>query len=112
LTRAEVEAVAMALPTATKVTLWRRLDVYKVRRKVFASCGLDEGLTFRATEIAYAVLTDGDPGRPAPGFVPGGWVNIPLADLEPAEPADWIRTSYGLATAALPRRARAELGLA
>jgi predicted DNA-binding protein (MmcQ/YjbR family) len=111
-TRGEVEACAMAQPSATKVTLWNRLDVYKVRGKVFASCGEADGLSFKATEIAYAVLTDGGPGRPAPGFVPGSWVNIPLAELEPHETAGWIETSYRLAASGLPKKQRLELGLA
>jgi predicted DNA-binding protein (MmcQ/YjbR family) len=102
----------MAQPSATKVTLWDRLDVYKVCGKVFTSCGEADGLTFKATEIAYAVLTDGGPGRPAPGFVPGRWVNIALADLAVAEGAGWIETSYRLAAAGLPKTQRRALGLA
>jgi predicted DNA-binding protein (MmcQ/YjbR family) len=111
-TRAEVEACAMAHPAATRVTLWGRLDVYKVRGKVFASCGEADGLSFKATQIAYAVLTDGGPGRPAPGFVPGAWVNIALGDLDADEARDWIATSYRLAAAGLTKKQRLELGIA
>ena len=110
--RAEVEAAALALPEATKITLWGRLDVYKVRGKVFAIADEADGLRFRATEIAYAVLTDGGPGRPAPGFARGHWVAIPLSEADPDEAGDWISTSYRLVTAGLTRKARAELGIA
>jgi len=106
----EVEAVAMALPGATRITLWRRQDVYKVRGKVFAICEADS-LSFKATEIAYEVLVREGPGRPAPGFTPGHWVNMPLSELEPAETAGWIETSYRLAAAGLTKAARAELGI-
>lgn len=112
MTRAEAEAAALALPAAAKVTLWGRKDVYKVHGKVFAIWDERDGLSFKATEIAYAVLTDGGPGRPAPGFIPGGWVAIAPDEVELAEGADWIKTSYRLAATGLSRKQRAELGLA
>lgn len=111
MTTDEVQAVAMALPGATRITLWRRQDVYKVRGKVFAICEVDS-LSFKATEIAYEVLTHEGPGRPARGFVPGHWVNIPLSELDAEETAGWIETSYRLAAAGLTKKARLELGLA
>jgi predicted DNA-binding protein (MmcQ/YjbR family) len=107
----EVQAAAMALPGATRITLWRRQDVYKVRGKVFAICEADS-LSFKATDIAYEVLTQEGPGRPAPGFVPGHWVNIPLSGLDAEEMAGWIETSHRLAAAGLTKKARIQLGLA
>ena len=110
MTPEEVEALAMALPGATKITLWGRQDVYKVRGKVFAICETDS-LSFKASEIAYEVLVRDGPGRPAPGFVPGHWVNLPLAGLEPGETAGWIEASHRLAATGLTKKARAELGI-
>ncbi|MBU1376870.1 MAG: MmcQ/YjbR family DNA-binding protein [Alphaproteobacteria bacterium] len=110
MTPVEIETFAMALPDATKITLWRRQDVYKVRGKVFAICETDS-LSFKATGIAYAVLVQDGPGRPAPGFVPGHWVNMPLSEVAPDDAADWIATSYRLAAAGLSKTARAELGI-
>ena len=111
MTREEGEAIAMAQPGATKVTLWRRLDVYKVQGKVFASIGEADGLTFKASKIAYAVLTDGGPGRPAPGFVPGsGWVNLPLSDVDLDDARGWIENAHRLVVDGLPRAARQTLG--
>ena len=40
MTRAEVEAIALALPAAQKVIQWGGSEVYKVGGKVFAICGL------------------------------------------------------------------------
>jgi len=112
--RAEVEALALALPEAKQVVIFRGgLDVYKVRDKVFATCGDRRGLTFKATEIAYAVLTEDGPGRPAPGFAPGKgcWVNLPLSEANREDVAGWLATSYRLAARTLTKKARAELGL-
>jgi predicted DNA-binding protein (MmcQ/YjbR family) len=115
ISRAEVQALALALPEATHVVLFRaRLDVYKVRGKVFGVCGETDGLTFKATEIAYAVLIDDGPGRPAPGFTPGkgNWVNLPLSEVSPEDATGWLETSYRLAAGSLTKKARAELGIA
>lgn len=115
ITREQVHALAMAHREATHVVLFRaRLDVYKVRGKVFGVCGEQDGLTFKATEIAYAVLTDDGPGRPAPGFTPGkgNWVNLPLSEVSREDAQDWLATSYRLAAGSLTKKARAELGIA
>lgn len=110
--RAEVQALALAHREATQVVLFRgRTDVYKVRGKVFGVCSEADGLSFKATEIAYAVLTEDGPGRPAKGFAKGHWVMVPLSELDRAEAADWLATSYRLAAAGLTRKARAELGV-
>jgi len=110
--RAEVETLALALPQATQVVIFRgRTDVYKVGGKAFGVCD-DSGLTFKATEIAYAVLTQDGPGRPAKGFPPGRWVTMPLSEIEAEETADWLATAHRIAAGALTRKARAELGLA
>lgn len=108
----DVEAVAMAMPAARKVRLWGRLNVYKVTSKVFATCGEADGLAFKASQILYAMLTEEGPGRPAPGFVPGAWVAVPLAEVEPQDAADWIAQSHALAVAGLTRKVRRDLGLA
>ena len=115
ITRGEVEALALAHREAVKVVIHRdRLDVYKVRAKVFGICSERDGLTFKATEIAYAVLTEDGPGRPAPGFAPGkgSWVNIPLSEVSREDAEGWLATSYRLATGTLTKTARAELGIA
>ncbi len=111
MTREEVAQAAMALPAATRIVLWDRLDVYKVGGKVFASCGDGEGLSFKASEIAYAVLTEDGPGRPAPGFARGRWVNLPLADCAAWEVTEWLAASHTLAAESLGRAVRRELGL-
>lgn len=101
----------MALPEATKITLWARQDVFKVRGKVFAICEADS-VSFKATAITYEVLVRDGPGRPATGFTPGHWVCLPLDELDAEDAGGWIGTSYRLAAAGLTKKARAELGLA
>lgn len=112
ISRADVQAMALAQQEATLVVLFRgRTDVYKVRGKVFGVCSEADGLSFKATEIAYALLTQDGPGRPAKGFAKGHWVMVPLSELNRDEAADWLATSYRLAAAGLTKKAQAELGI-
>ena len=112
MTREEVEALAMALPAATKVVQWGGADVYKVGGKVFAICGLAGGLSFKVTEIGFMVLTDDGPGRQAPYLAKGHWVLVDLGSFTPDEAGTWLATSHELIAAKLTRKLRAELDLA
>lgn len=111
MTRGEVEAVAMALPAATKVVQWGGSDVYKVGGKVFAICGLSGGLSFKVSPIGFEVLTADGPGRQAPYLAKGHWVFVDLDDLDARDAAGWIETAHSLIAAKLTRAVRAELGL-
>jgi predicted DNA-binding protein (MmcQ/YjbR family) len=109
MTRAEVEAMALALPATSKVVQWGESDVFKVGGKVFAICG--EGLSFKVTPIAFEVLTSDGTGRQAPYCAKGHWVNIALERLAADDAAGWLATAHSLIAAKLTRKARAELGL-
>jgi predicted DNA-binding protein (MmcQ/YjbR family) len=111
LTRAGIEAFAMALPAVTKVIQWGASDVYKVGGKVFAIVG-DDGASFKVSEIGFLALTEGGPGRQAPYCAKGQWANVPLDALPAADLKDWLATAHGLIAAKLTRKLQAELGLA
>jgi predicted DNA-binding protein (MmcQ/YjbR family) len=111
MTREDIEAVALALPAATKVVQWGGSDVYKVGGKVFAICGLRGGLSFKVSEIGFEVLTVDGPGRQAPYLAKGHWVIVDLEDLDPDDAPGWIETAHSLIAAKLTRALRAELGL-
>ena len=111
MTREQVEAQALALPAVTRVVQWGASDVYKVGGKVFAVCGLAGGLSFKVTEIGFVVLTDDGPGRQAPYFAKGHWVNIDLDALDAEDAAGWLATAHSLIAAKLTKKARTELGL-
>lgn len=112
MTREEVEALALALPAATKVVQWGGSDVYKVGGKVFAICGLRGGVSFKVSEIGFMVLTDeGGPGRQAPYLAKGQWVIVGLDDLALEDAEGWIATAHSLIAGKLTKKARQELGL-
>ena len=113
MTREEVEALALALPAATKVVQWGDDCIYKVGGKMFA--GTDGGYTncsFKVTDIAFEALTESGRARPAPYMARAKWVMFDdLAALDAAEVTGWLKTSHELVAAKLTRKLRAELGL-
>ena len=111
MTQAEVEALALALPAATKVVQWGGSDVFKVGGKVFAICGLSGGLSFKVSPIGFEVLTHDGPARQAPYLAKGHWVLVDLDGLDPDAAAGWLATAHSLITAKLTRKLRVELGL-
>ena len=107
----DVARAALALPAVTTVVQWGGSDVYKVGGKVFAVCGLPGGLSFKVSPIGFVVLTEDGPGKQAPYFAKGHWVNVSLEDVESEDVVGWLATAYSLMAAKLTRAARAELGL-
>lgn len=111
MTREAVQALALALPAATRIVQWGGSDVYKVGGKVFAICGLRGGLSFKVSPIGFEVLTSGGPARQAPYLAKGHWVIVDLEDLDPEDAAGWMATAHSLIVGKLTRAVRAELGL-
>jgi len=117
MTRDELRAFCAALPRATHVVQWGNADVYKVGGKVFAVLGMgDSGatVTFKASDLAFEVLSDSPGLRPAPYMASRGlkWIQQHgEPGLSEASLKDHIRASYEMVLAGLTRKKRAELGL-
>jgi len=110
------DAACLALPGATLSVQWGDDHVFKVGGKMFAVRGegvtQGGGISFKASDVAFEVLTETGRARPAPYLARARWVHFPALDaLDADEAADWIRTAHGLIAAKLTRKARAELGL-
>jgi len=118
MTREEFDAFCSGLPNATHVVQWGDASVWKVGGKVFAIGGWSDAdefaATFKCSDTSFAVLKDLPGLRPAPYLASRGltWVQrIDRRMLGDAELQDYLRRSYALAVAALPRKKRRELGL-
>ena len=103
--------LAMALPAVTHVVQWGGSDVYKVGGKVFAICGLADGLSFKVSPIGFEVLTSDGPGRQAPYMAKGHWVDVDFGAMDRGDVAGWLATAHILIVAKLTRKLRAELAL-
>ncbi|WP_339870606.1 MmcQ/YjbR family DNA-binding protein [uncultured Brevundimonas sp.] len=111
--RAGVGRVCLALPAATlDHPFGDDHDTYKVGGKMFAMVGGTGGVSFKVSDIAYAVLTESGHARPAPYMARAKWVNLPRIDDWPDdELADHLAIAHGIIAAKLTRKVRAALGL-
>lgn len=116
MTRDWVGKVCLALPGATLDHPFDAdHDAYRVGGKMFVVVGSMGGVSFKASDIAFQVLTETGRARPAPYMARSKWVNIP--DL--ADPGDWteddladhFRIAHGIVASGLTKKARTALGL-
>lgn len=113
MTPAAFDKACRALPGATMDHPWEGHDVYKVGGRMFAvySPG-DDTFSFKASDIAFEVLTGTGPGKPAPYLARAKWVWFAsLADQAETEVEGWLKSAHGLIAAKLTRKVRAELGI-
>jgi predicted DNA-binding protein (MmcQ/YjbR family) len=113
MTPAAFDAVCRALPGVTMDVQWGDDHVYKLGGKMFAARGpAEDSFCFKASDIAFEVLTESGPGKPAPYLARAKWVWFAsLAGQDAAEVESWLTSAHGLVAAKLTKKARAELGL-
>ena len=106
------DAVCAALPGTRMDIQWGDDHVWKVGDKMFAVRGTNGSFSFKASDIAFEVLTAEGPGVPAPYLAKAKWVwfaDVTEADEE--DLTDWLKTAHGLIAAKLTKKLRAELGI-
>lgn len=117
MTRDEFNSYCATFTAATHVVQWGNSDVWKVGGKVFAICGWAEqrdAFTFKASDIAFEILSDMPGIRPAPYLASRGFKWLQHYDapgLSDAELKRQIAESYDMVAAGLTRKLRADLGL-
>ena len=117
MTRDELNQFCAALPQTTHVVQWGNADVYKVGGKVFAVIGMGDtgaSVTFKASEMAFEILSDSPGLRPAPYMASRGlkWIqHYAEPGLSDDSLRDHIQASYEMVIAGLTKKKRADLGL-
>lgn len=117
MTREDYDRFCANLPHAAHAIQWGGASVWKVGGKVFAIGGWSDSpefaITFKCSELSFAILK-GLPGlRPAPYLASRGlsWMQrIDGSSLSDAELEDYLRLSYALVVATLPKKRQSELG--
>lgn len=115
--RSEFNAFCKSLKATTHVVQWGNSDVWKVGGKLFALCGWNENkdaFTFKASEIAFEVLSDMPGIRPAPYLASRGLKWLQQYDdpgLSDEELRKHIVASYDMVVQKLTKKKRQELGL-
>lgn len=117
MSRTGFEAFAQSLPGVVLAHQWGDASVAKVGGKIFAvlsGWGTEDGpgLSFKCSEMSYAMLPSLAQVRPAPYLARAKWVQVrPGAELTSDELCAYVTQAHRLVVAGLTRRARAELGL-
>ena len=108
------DTACRALPGVTMDVQWGDDQVYKVGGKMFAVYGpAADSFSFKASDIAFEVLTETGRGKPAPYLAKANWVWFDtLAAQDDAEVENWLASAHGLIAAKLTKKLRAELGIA
>ena len=117
MTRDDLIQFCATRPHATHVVQWGSADVYKIGGKVFAIVGLGESgntVTFKASHLAFEVLSDSPGLRPAPYMASRGlkWIQqYAEPGLSDASLREHITASYDMVVAGLTKKKRVDLGL-
>ncbi|MEP4196726.1 MAG: MmcQ/YjbR family DNA-binding protein [Aliishimia sp.] len=117
MTRDEFNIFCKSLPQTTHVVQWGNSDVWKVGGKVFAISGWSEdedAFTFKASEMAFEILSDQPGLRPAPYMASRGlkWIQqYAQPGLSDDSLKDHLHASYEMVISGLTKKKRLELGL-
>ena len=113
----EFNAFCRALPATTHVVQWHGSHVWKVGGKVFAIGGWADGdpaFTFKATDIAFEMLSDQPGLRPAPYFASRvmKWIQSHAKPrLMDADLKDYLRPSHRIVSMGLSKKETKGVGL-
>jgi predicted DNA-binding protein (MmcQ/YjbR family) len=117
MTPEQFNAFCASLPHAVHVVQWGGADVWKVGGKLFAVmwAGDDKhaGITFKPSPMSYDILKTQPGLRPAPYLASRGirWIQRVSGETMGDEDLKlYLRHSYELVRASLPKRVRAGLG--
>ena len=113
MTPAAFEKACRALPGVTMDHPWEGHDVCKVGGRMFAVYSPPEDtFSFKASDIAFEVLTETGTGKPAPYLARAKWVWFAdLSAQDAGEVEGWLQSAHGLIAAKLTRKLRQELGI-
>jgi predicted DNA-binding protein (MmcQ/YjbR family) len=116
MTREDYDAFCARLPHTTHVVQWGDASVWKVGGKVFAIGGWSSSpefaVTFKCSEASFSILSELPGLRPAPYLASRGlsWVQrFDDRSLSDQDLGDYLRQSYALVVAALPKKAQSAL---
>ena len=115
MTYAQVEKFLKSLKHTTMVVQWGDHHVYKIGGKVFAVVGgsgdAEPGLTFKAGETSFDILTKQKGIIQAPYMARNQWVKLErLSALKDGELKAYLERSYQMIASGLTKKMRVSLG--
>lgn len=106
-------AAALSLPGATFDIKWGADRVYSVAGKMFATAGVEGDpeprYMFKASDVAFEVLTGQGVARPAPYLARAKWVQLVSPDaLDDEELRTYLKEAHDIVVEKLPKAVRAQ----
>jgi predicted DNA-binding protein (MmcQ/YjbR family) len=113
---ADLEKFLLALPGATLSIQWGNDRVFKVGGKMFAVTGPHEskpgGLSFKASDESFRILTEVEGIKPAPYLARAQWIYLDKPTRLPAkELKAYLTRAHAIVASALPKKTQKQLGL-
>lgn len=115
----EVEKFILSLPHATVNVQWGADRVFKISGKMFAVIGDAQtdkdhgGMSFKASEESFRILTELPGIKPAPYLARAHWVALDKPTRLPAkELKAYLARAHAIVASGLPKKKQKELGLA
>jgi len=114
----EVEKFLLSLPHATLNVQWGNDRVFKIAGKMFAVIGMHEdksaaGMSFKASEESFRILTELPGIIPAPYLARAHWVALDKPTRLPAkELRAYLTRAHAIVASGLTKKKQKELGLA
>jgi predicted DNA-binding protein (MmcQ/YjbR family) len=114
----DVEKFLLALPRATLSLQWGNDRVFKIAGKMFAVIGVHDdkstgGMSFKASEESFRILTELPGIKPAPYLARAHWVWLDKPTRLPAkELKAYLTRAHAIVASGLPKKTQKELGLA
>jgi len=117
MTRDDFDAFCRNLKATTHVVQWGGASVWKIGGKIFAVCSVwGEGrhakISFKCSDLAYALLREQPGFIPAPYLARAKWVQMQKADaLSNEDLKSYIQMAYTIVAWKLTKAQRTTLGL-
>ncbi len=106
----KLREICMNFPGATEGIKWEDHICFMVGEKMFCVTGDEGGASLKVTPDEFEELTERDGISPQAYMARNKWIRIEAtAKLKPKEWAHYLRQSYELVAAKLPKKVRAAL---
>jgi len=118
MTNAEVEKFLLSLPHTTLSVQWGLDRVFKIAGKMYAVIGFHDdgtpgGMSFKASDESFRILTELPGIKPAPYLARAHWVWLDKPNRLPAkELKAYLTRARAIVGSGLPKKKQKELGLA
>jgi predicted DNA-binding protein (MmcQ/YjbR family) len=108
----KLRQICLALPGASEEIKWGEDLCFVVGAKMFCVAGMHDGhITLKVRDEDFADMTEREGISPAPYLGRNNWVIVQKGNkLKPKEWGYYIKQSYELVKAKLPKRVQRELG--